>query len=55
MDEKKYLEFSKNLIEHYVKINDWKSAFKLIIKVLSKLEKNKESLEELTKTFEGIN
>lgn len=55
MDEKKYLEFSKNLINHYVEINDWKSAFTLLIKVLSKLEKNKESLEELTITFKEIN
>lgn len=55
MDEKKYVEFSKNLLDHYIKINDFKSAFNLLIKIISNLKKDDENIKNLTLQYKEIN
>lgn len=55
MDEKKYIKFSKDLLNHYIEINDYKSAFKLLIKIISNLKKDDENIKNLTLEYKEIN
>lgn len=50
MDIKKYTELSRELIDHYVSIDDYKMAFTLLVNYVSNLnEKNYENNEQIKK------
>ena len=50
MDLSKYFDQTKNLLYFYIKIDDYKSAFKLLIKSLSKV--NESYFKDLVSFFE---